>query len=217
MRVIIADDHSLVRRALRSLLQEYGYEVAGEAENGREAVELARTLRPDIVLMDLAMPIMDGLAATRLLSAELPATRVVMLTGSEEDEDLLEAVKSGASGYLLKNTGTDQFFESLERVARGEPVLTHALAPKVLSELTDRTPNGEASSTLTEREWEVLELMAQGITSDRELAARLFVSTNTVKYHLRNILGKLHMRNRAQVVAYAYRHGLINERESAER
>ncbi|MCX6022224.1 MAG: response regulator transcription factor [Chloroflexi bacterium] len=215
MRVLIADDHPLFRDGLRSLLEARGITVVAEARNGREAVELAEVHHPDIVLMDLMMPEMGGLAATRLLSAGLPDIKVVVLTASDDDADLFEAVKSGAQGFLPKNLESERFFELLEGATRGEPALTPALARKVLGELarpisarTERTPDA-----LTEREQEVLELLVQGVTSNRSLAERLTVSENTVKYHLRNILDKLHVQNRAQVIAYALRHRLVDTPE----
>lgn len=210
MRVLIADDHALVRRGLYALLEDRVYEVVGEVGDGRAAFDLARELAPDIVLMDLAMPVLDGLAATRLISANLPDVRVIVLTSSEEVSDLMEAIKAGASGYLRKDVEPEEFFDALERAARGEPVFTPAMAPRVLSELDNPLPDGRRVEPLTRREREILELMTEGITSDRELAERLFVSHNTVKYHLRNILAKLHMRSRAQVVSYALRHGLVD-------
>ena len=213
MRVLIADDHPLFRDGLRSLLEARGIDVVGEARNGREAFEQARRFKPEVVLMDLDMPEMNGLAATRLISAELPEVKVVILTASEDDADLFEAIKSGAQGYLFKNLDSEEFFRLLEGVAHGEPALTPALARKLLGEFArpapvPRTPV-EAPSELTEREREVLDLLVQGITSNRELAERLVVSENTVKYHLRNILDKLHVQNRAQVVAYAVRQGMV--------
>lgn len=211
MRVLIADDHALIRRALQSLLQEQGHDVVGQAHNGQEALNLALSSRPDVVLMDLAMPIMSGLTATRLISAQWPEAKVVMLTASEDDDDLLEAVKAGASGYLNKNIESDQFFDLLERLIRGEPALPSALAPRVLDEFARADAAVPPQEQLTRRERDVLELMAEGVTSDRELAERLFVSENTVKYHLKNVFGKLHTRNRSQVVAYAYRYGLVGD------
>ena len=212
MRLLIADDHPLFRDGLRSLLEARGMEVVAEARDGREAVEQARRWHPDVVLMDLSMPEMNGLAATRLLSAEQPETKVVILTASEDDADLFEAIKSGAQGYLFKNLDSEAFFRLLESVARGEPALTPGLARKLLGEFArptpPRAPSESSPEALTEREQEVLELLVQGVTSNRELADRLVVSENTVKYHLRNILSKLHVQNRAQVVAYAVRHGL---------
>jgi DNA-binding NarL/FixJ family response regulator len=213
MRLLVADDHPLFRDGLRSLLEARGIDVVGEASNGREAVQQVERLHPDVVLMDLSMPEMGGLAATRLLSAEHPQTRVVILTASEDDADLFEAIKSGAQGYLFKNLNSDEFFRLLEGVARGEPALTPGLARKLLGEF-GREPAASRDSTeiggqaLTEREREVLDLLVQGVTSNRELAEHLVVSENTVKYHLRNILDKLHVQNRAQVVAYAMRHGM---------
>lgn len=216
MRVVIADDHALFRDGLRSLLEARGVDVSGEARNGREAVDLARKLTPDIVLMDLNMPELDGLAATRLICAEQPDVKVVILTASEEDAHLFEAIKSGAQGYLFKNLSSDELFRLLEGVARGEPALTPALARKLLVEFAHpaspapaHAAPARAIDALTEREGEVLDLLVQGITSNRELAERLVITENTVKYHFRNILDKLHVQNRAQVVAFAMRHGLI--------
>jgi len=212
MRILIADDHSLFRESLRSLLVSRGFEVVGEAREGREAVELARRLQPDIVLMDLSMPGLDGLAATRLLAAEMPQVKVVVLTGSDEDANLFEAIKSGAQGYMLKNLESRDFFALLEGVGRGEPALTPHLAGKLLQEFA-RPPRPAAEShdpdALTEREREVLELLVRGVTSNRKLAKQLGVSENTVKFHVRNILDKLHLHNRAQVVGFALRHGIV--------
>jgi DNA-binding NarL/FixJ family response regulator len=219
LRVLIADDHALFRDGLRSLLEANGETVVAEARNGREAVELARVHRPDVVLMDLAMPEMDGLAATRLLAAELPDVAVVVLTASEDDADLFEAVKSGARGFLPKDLEASRFFALLAGVTRGEPAMTPGLARKVLDAFARPAPGpaARAADTLTEREREVLELLVQGITSNRELAQRLFVSENTIKYHLRHILDKLHVQNRAQVIAYALRHGLVERPDSEPR
>ena len=211
MRVLLADDHALFRDGLRSLLEARGFDVVGEAADGREAVQLARRLRPDVLLMDLAMPNMGGLDATRALTADTPDVKIVILTASEEDADLFEAIKSGAQGYLFKNLKSDQLIEMLEAVGRGEPGLTPALARKVLAEFAHPSASRQQKGPdeLTEREREVLDLLVQGITSNRELAERLVVTENTVKYHLRNILDKLHVQNRAQVVAHAVRYGLV--------
>jgi two-component system, NarL family, response regulator LiaR len=218
MRVLIADDHPLFRDGLRSLLEARGIDVVAEARNGREAVEQAKRLKPDVALMDLNMPELGGLDATRLISAEQPEVKVVVLTASEDDADLFEAIKSGAQGYLFKNLDSAEFFRLLDGVAQGEPALTPGLARKLLGEFA-RPPVPAATTTppeaqsLTEREREVLHLLVQGVTSNRDLAERLVVTENTVKYHLRNILDKLHVQNRAQVVAYAVRHGMIDARD----
>ncbi len=211
MRVLIADDHALFRDGLRSLLEARQIEVVGEAANGQEAVELTRRLAPDVVLMDLTMPEMDGLTATRAICAEQPAVKVVVLTASEDDADLFEAIKSGAQGFLPKDLEAEQFFDHLVGVTRGEPALTPGLARKLLHEFAhpSATRREREPDALTDREREVLELLVQGITTNRELAERLVVSENTVKYHLRNILDKLHVQNRAEVIAYAVRHGLV--------
>ena len=217
MRILIADDHALFRDGLRSLLEARDLDVVGEARDGAEAVALARLHRPDIVLMDLNMPHTNGLVATTLICAEMPEIRVVVLTASDDDADLFQAVKSGAQGYLPKNVAAADLFAFLDGVMNGEPALTPILARKVLGEFSRHLNEKEkpAETMLTEREQDVLALLVEGVTSNRELAARLFVSENTIKYHLRNILAKLHLNNRAQVIAYAVRHGLVDaERDS---
>ncbi len=209
MRILIADDHALFRDGLRSLLLAQGHEVIGEAKNGREAVELARQLRPDLLLMDVQMPELDGIAATRIISAEMPEMKVVILTASEEEAKLFDAIKSGAQGYLLKNLEAETFFDLLDRAARGEPALTPALARKLLQEFAKppepAAPAPTEEETLTAREREVLELMVEGVTSNRKLAKHLGLSENTVKFHVRNILDKLRLHNRAEAVGYALR------------
>ena len=211
MRLVLADDHALFRDGLRNLLEANGLEVVGEAANGREAIGIVRATLPDVVLMDISMPVLTGIDATRLLSAEFPDVRIVMLTASSDDADIFEAIKSGASGYLSKDLEADKFIALLEGVSRGEPALSPSVARKVLGELA--RPQSRASQApgtdLTEREREVLTMLVSGVTSNKELAAALFISENTVKYHLRNILEKLHLSSRAQVIAYAMQHGLV--------
>ena len=207
MRILIADDHALFRDGLRSLIGTQGHEVIAEAKNGREAVELTKQLKPDIVLMDLSMPEMDGLAATRTLTADAPGVKIVILTASDDDASLFDAIKAGAQGYLLKNLEADDFFDMLDRATRGEPALTPTFARKLLQEFAKppEAPMGREDEELTAREREVLELMVEGVTSNRKLAKRLGVSENTVKFHVRNILDKLRLHNRAEAVGYALR------------
>lgn len=213
MRVLIVDDHALFRESLKSLLQAHDVQVVGEAGTGREALQQAWLRKPEIILMDLAMPEMDGLEATRRLAAELPEIKVVVLTASDDDSKLFEAIKSGAKGYLLKDLEAKRFLTLLRGVERGEPALSPVLARRLLQEFSGETKSSRRDSTspdaLTEREQEVLELMGTGVTSNRQLAEGLGISQNTVKFHIRNILDKLHLHNRAEVIAFAFRQGLI--------
>lgn len=213
IRVLIVDDHQLFRRGVATLLGgREDIEVVGEASNGAEAVERARELMPDVVLMDIKMPQMDGLAATKQLKVEMPYVRIMMLTVSETDEDLFEAIKSGASGYLLKNVDPDALVTSVLQVQRGEVPIAPTMAAKILRELT--TPSEASIQSLTARERQVLELLANGM-ANKEIAFTLKISENTVKNHLRNILEKLHLQNRVQAALYAVRMGLA-EKPSAE-
>jgi DNA-binding NarL/FixJ family response regulator len=212
MRILIADDHALFRDSLRSLLEAHDLNVVAEAKDGKEAVEMAWDTKPDVVLMDLTMPEMDGLEATKQLAAELPDVKVVILTASDDDTHLFDAIKAGAKGYLLKDLESGQFFSLLEGVERGEPALTPAVARKLLDEFARpkrQTKEQYDPDALTDRERQVLELMVQGTTSNRKLAKLLGVSENTIKFHVRNILDKLHLHNRAQVVAYALRKRIV--------
>jgi DNA-binding NarL/FixJ family response regulator len=212
MRVVLADDHDLFREGLVSLLRARDIEVVGEASDGAEAIELTRRLKPDAVLMDLGMPNMGGLEATRLIKAEMPEVKVVILTVSEADADLFEAIRSGAHGYLVKSTASGEFFDLLETLDRGEAPLSRGLAAKIMRYLAQ---GGRATTTgaeLTPREEEILRLVAEGKTN-KDAAATLSISDATVKFHMTNILNKLHLENRAQVVAYAHRHGLAADQE----
>lgn len=210
-RVIVVDDHALVRSGLATLLRAWGFDVVGEAANGRLAVEVVRESEPDVVFMDINMPEMNGIEATRAIKAQFPNTRVVILTVSDDEQDLIDAIRGGADGYLLKNMEQDELESMVGHLSRGEPVVPPALAIKLLAEFRDesRTPKPE----LTERESQVLREVASGATS-REIGQRLDISENTVNFHLKNIFSKLHLRNRAQVVAWAAEHGYVGRHQS---
>lgn len=217
MRVLLADDHALFRAGIASLLRAWGIEVIGEAGNGLEALELARRLQPDLILMDITMPEANGLEATRLIKAELPEIRIVIVTVSDDDEHLFEAVKSGAEGYLLKDMSEQELERTLQALESGEPALSPALAAKILDEyarLAREGPSKQIGDELTPREQQVLQLVADGATN-REAAKDLFLSEHTVNFHMKNILQKLHLRNRAQAVAWAVSSGLIRPADPA--
>lgn len=218
MRVLLVDDHSLFVEGLQNLLTARGIQVVGTARDGLEALNKARALSPDIILMDIRMPRCDGLAATRLIRAEKPESRIVMLTTSTQEADLFEAIKSGACGYLLKNLEAEPFIDYLEGVMRGEAAIPGDLAAVVLKEFgrlaegrrgEDETRKGD-NAELTPRQTEVLQLVAQGLPY-KEVANALGVSEHTVKYHMGDILQRLHLKNREQVVAYAVRTGLVKK------
>ncbi len=204
MKVLLVDDHALFRAGLTSLLAAWGVDVVGQAGDGQEAIARTRELRPDLIFMDINMPTLGGLEATRAIKSESPGVKVIMLTVSDDDQDLFEAIKSGADGYLLKNLREDEFADLLERVKRGEPIMSPGLARRLLQEfarLKDEPPSLDpGQSGLTPREREVLEQLTLGATN-KEISAVLFISENTVSYHMKNIISKLHLRNRSQVVA----------------
>jgi DNA-binding NarL/FixJ family response regulator len=208
MRVLLADDHALFRDGLASLLLAWGHEVVGSASDGWEAVALADRLRPDLVLMDVRMPRMSGLEATRAIGLAHPEIAIVMLTVSEDEDDLFEAIKAGARGYLLKNLESAQLRSMLEAVGRGEAAISPATAARIITELVRPAPAVTDADRLTDREVEVLELVTAGLRN-KEIAARLGISENTAKYHLRNILEKLHAESRTELAARAVREGLV--------
>ncbi len=218
MKVLLADDHALFKEGLRNLLTAREIEVVGNASDGLEALEQARTLHPDVVLMDIQMPRCDGLKATRLIKAELPDIKIVMLTTSANNEDLFEAIKSGASGYLLKSLDAERFFELLSGVTQGEPAISPELAARILDEFARQGSQSKVHTTdddpdrLTARQAEVLELVVQG-KMYKEIASILVITERTVKYHMQEILQKLHLRNRAEVIAYAVREGLVAKKK----
>ncbi len=213
MRVLLVDDHPLFLQSLKGLLNTSGYEVVGLAGTGIEALKQARLLRPDLILMDIDMPECDGLAATRLIKAEMPQINIVMLTISASDEHLFEAVKSGASGYLLKSQSAERFLELIAQVEHGGAALPPELAARLLTEFArqaqhvETPPVEDMPPELTARQVEILTLVAQGLTYP-QVGETLHVSEPTVRYHMGEILGRLHLQNRAQVIVYAAQHGL---------
>lgn len=213
IKVLIVDDHQLLRVGLREILGDSdSLEIVGEASDGNEAVEKAKELKPQVVLMDLSMPVCDGVEATRRLYAEMPDINVLVLTVSEKDVDLFNAIKAGARGYLLKDEAPDQIIHAIDYVARGGTVVSPAMAATLLNEFKVQQPKatGEVHSSLSKREREVLEQVAQG-ANNKGIASALFISENTVKTHLSRILEKLHLANRSQAVAYAVRAGLLRD------
>ena len=199
-RVVLADDHRMLREGLRRSLEEQGLEVLGEASDGEEAVRLAQELAPDVVLMDLSMPVLDGIGATRLVRQRAPETQVVVLTMHSDDESVARAIRAGAAGYLVKDCSTAEVVDTIEKVASGEVALSPELAASMLQEAEQ--------PVISEREEEVLQLIADGL-SPTEVAGRLYISVKTVKNHLTSIYQKLDSRDRTQAVVRAVRMGII--------
>jgi DNA-binding NarL/FixJ family response regulator len=220
IRVLIADDQALVRGGFRLILEaQKDIEVVGEAADGREALALARELSPDVVLMDIRMPELDGLEATRRLVADGESPRVLMLTTFGEDQYVYDAMKSGASGFLLKDIRPEQLAEAVRVAATGDALLAPAITRRLIEEFVRRPPPGSGLpaelSELTERELEVLRLIARGL-SNAEIGSTLFVSEATVKTHVTHVLSKLHLRDRVQAVVLAYESGLVQAGDERE-
>ena len=225
MRVLLVDDNRLMLEGLQNLLEAHNIEVVGMAADGRESVGLARELKPDVILMDIRMPRCNGLEATRLIKAEMPDAVIIMLTTSTEDDDLFEAIKSGACGYLLKSMDTDELVAALEQARQGTPPFSPGLAAKLLDEFARiggpkgptsppsvaETGEEELWGVLKPRQIEVLRLLAEGL-SYKEVGAQLFLSPRTIKYHMEEIMNRLHLENRAQVLAFAGRMGLAGKK-----
>jgi two-component system NarL family response regulator len=215
IRVLIADDAPLFRRGLYVVLStEPNIEVVAEAENGEEAISKAEECAPDVVLMDVRMPRVNGIDAARAIRDSSPSTKIIMLTVSDEDDDLYEAIKAGANSYLLKEVSVEEVPEAIRAVVQGQSLISPSMASKLLNEYTTLAKRAEEKSqypapALTSRELEVLKLVAKG-QSNREIGEDLFISENTVKNHVRNILEKLHLHSRMEAVVYAVRERLLD-------
>ena len=208
--VVIADDQAMVRAGLRLILEaEDDIVVVAEAENGKEGVRLARREKPDVVLMDVRMPVMDGLEATKLVTDQMEGTRVIVLTTFDLDDYVYGSLRAGASGFLLKDADGDQLVDAIRVVAAGDALIAPSITKRLISEFAHRPQSAEIEGLdeLTEREVEVLGLMAKGL-SNAEIGEALFVSETTVKTHVSHILTKLHLRDRVQAVVAAYESGL---------
>jgi DNA-binding NarL/FixJ family response regulator len=212
IRVLLVDDHDLFRTGLRNLLEERGVVIAGEAAAGAEAVRLVRELAPDVVVMDLHMPGMSGIEAIKQIAGVAPLTRVLVLTISDQDDDVLDAILAGACGYLLKDSSVDELIRGIVSAAVGESLVSPAIANKVLQQVRARSVSPEAAAAirteLSQREIDVLKLIASG-NDNAMIAAQLHISPKTVKNHISNILMKLQIENRIQAAVYAVRSGLV--------
>ena len=212
VRVLVADDHDLFRNGLRGLLEGQGICVVGEAARGDEAVTAVRELAPDVVVMDLNMPVLNGVEATREIVSGSPLTRVVVLTVSDQEADVMDAILAGACGYLLKNASIEELVAGIRAAAVGESLVSPQIAAKVLQQIRVRNGDAGAAETiraeLSDREIEVLKLVANGL-ENAEIAAKLFISPKTVKNHLSNIFMKLQFENRIQAAVYAVRSGIV--------
>jgi NarL family two-component system response regulator LiaR len=209
IRVLVADDHAVVREGLRALLRtEPGMELVGEASDGHQVVEQTRTLRPDVILLDLVMPQQDGVAAIRQILSEDPEAKILVLTSFEEDDKVLPAIRAGALGYLLKDSSPQELLQAIRTIARGESSLEPRIARKLLREMTHPPASPTEKKPLTERERKVLSLVALGL-SNQEIAERLLISERTVRTHISNLLGKLGLENRTQAALFALREGLV--------
>ncbi len=210
IRLLIVDDQGIVRKGIRALLAEVnGMEVIGEAGDGEEAVRLAESLHPDVILMDLVMPRLDGIEAIRQIMARQPKARILVLTSFAADDKVFPAIKAGALGYLLKDSEPEELIVAIRNICRGEPFLHPSIARKVLEELSHPAGSPPTPEPLTERELEVLQLVAQGY-SNQAISEKLVISDATVRTHIGNILTKLHLANRVQAALYALRKGLTN-------
>lgn len=218
IRILIVDDHGIVRKGTRALLERIpDFAVVGEAGNGKGAVAQAKELQPDVILMDLMMPEMDGIKAIGLITASQPNSRILALTSFAADDKVFPAIKAGALGYMLKDADPEDLIQAIRQVHRGEPSLHPSIARKVLQELgrPQTAPPSSGPDPLTERELEVLQLVAQGLTN-QQMAEQLTVAEVTIRTHISNILSKLHLANRVQATLYALREGLTTLENDAD-
>ena len=210
IRVLIVDDHAIVRKGIRALLsREHEIEVIGEAGDGEESIDLARSLCPDVILMDLVMPKLDGIEAIKQIVGQQTEAHILVLTSFAADDKVFPAIKAGALGYLLKDSGPDELVQAIRQVYHGEPSLDPSIARKLLHELAHPPIAAPTTDPLTERELDVLRLVAQG-KSNREIAEQLVITEMTVRTHVSNILGKLHLASRTQAALYALKEGLAS-------
>lgn len=209
-RILIVDDHAHAREGIREILEEFDdFLIIGEAKNGKEAIQLTEELIPDIILMDIKMPVMNGHEATKIIKSKFPFVKIVMITVSDDITDLFDALKKGAQGYLLKNIQSDTWIEHLRAFALDEVPMSKEIALQILKEFPQKKAIEEENIPLSNRELEVLQLVAKGL-SNKEISNTLFISEHTVKSHLKNILSKLHLDNRVQLTSYAFQKGLMD-------
>lgn len=213
IRVLLADDHTILRQGLRKILEaDPSFEVVGEAGDGREAVKKAEALKPDVVVMDISMPILNGIEATRQIAKSLPKTKILILTVHENDQLATEILNAGATGYLLKDAASEELIAAIRAVYRGDSYLSPSIAKRVIAQYLDfargKVPPEEKFSDLTAREREILQLIAEGY-SNKEIAQMLYISEKTVKTHRENIMRKLDLHSVAELVRYAIRRGII--------
>jgi len=216
IRVLVVDDHAIVRKGVRALLAEVEeIEVVGEASEGEEAIELVDRLHPDVIMMDLVMPKMDGIEAISKITAKYPDARILALTSFANDDKVFPAIKSGAIGYLLKDSDPDELIPAIRQVYRGEPSMHPSIARKLLQELSQPSGHPPTPDPLTERELEVLRLVAKGV-DNQQIASQLHVAEVTVRTHVSHILSKLHLANRVQATLYALKEGLVSLENNEE-
>ncbi|NIW46384.1 MAG: response regulator [Gammaproteobacteria bacterium] len=216
MRVLVVDDHAIVRKGVKALLAEVeGIEVVGEASEGEEAIALVDELQPDVIMMDLVMPKMDGIEAIARITDKYPDARILALTSFANDDKVFPAIKSGALGYLLKDSDPNELIPAIRQVYRGEPSINPSIARKVLREISQPSDHPPTPDPLTERELEVLRLVAKG-RDNQKIASQLHVAEVTVRTHVSHILSKLHLANRVQAALYALKEGLVSLENNQE-